>query len=195
MRPARRACCKAPPPARTPGKLGLEAVEYDNQGQLRFAGTAPPGARVRIQIDNRPAGEAVADAHGSWSLIPPASVAPGAHRLRLDRLGPDGKVAEHAEYPFQRETMTEKELAEGNIVVRPGNNLWLLARSLYGHGARYTVIYEANRARLTDPGKIYPGQILTLPPAPGEAPSSQAPSPGPGAAKPGTAPSSSSRSR
>ena len=172
------------------GKLALEAVEYDEQGQLRFAGSAAPGTRVRVHVDNRAAGEAVADAHGAWNLVPSGSVAPGEHQLRLDRLGPDGRVLEHADYPFRRETITEKELAEGNVVVRPGNSLWMLARSRYGQGTRYTVIYEANRARLTDPDKIYPGQILTLPPAAGAA------APGDGdSAKPGTAPSSSSRSR
>jgi nucleoid-associated protein YgaU len=147
------------------GKLGLNAVEYDDRGQLRFAGTALPGARVRVMIDSHQAGEAVADAKGAWSLIPSKPVTPGAHRLRLDRLGPDGQVAEHTDYPFNRETVTAKEMAEGNVVVRPGNSLWLLARTRYGQGARYTVIYDANRARLTDPAKIYPGQILELPPA------------------------------
>ena len=170
-------------PGKTPGRLGLEAVEYDDQGQLRFAGTAPPGTHVRIHVDNHVAGEAIADARGVWSLVPSGFVTPGPHRLRLEQLGPDGRIAEHADYPFQRETITEKELAEGKMVVRPGNSLWMLARNLYGHGTRYTVIYEANRARLTDPDKIYPGQILTLPRAET------------GSANPGTAPVSSSKSR
>ena len=154
----------SPADAKSPARLSLAAVEYDDQGRLRFAGTAPPGARVRVQIDNRPAGEAVADARGAWSLMPTAEIAPGTHRLRLERISRDGQIAEHADYPFQRETITAKELAEGNMVVRPGNNLWLLARSHYGQGTRYTIIYEANRARLTNPDRIYPGQILTLPP-------------------------------
>lgn len=151
--------------ATNPGRLGLEAVEYDNQGQLRFAGTAPPGARIKIYIDNGSAGEAIADSRGVWSLLPSGAVAPGPHRLRLDQLGADGKIAAHADYPFQRETITGDELADGKIVVRPGNSLWTLARNRYGQGTRYTVIYEANRARLNDPDKIYPGQILALPPS------------------------------
>ncbi len=172
------------------GKLGLEAVEYDEQGQMRFAGRASPGARVEVHVDKRLAGTAVADAQGVWSLVPSGSVTPGPHLLGLNRLAADGRVLEHADYPFQRETITEKELAEGNVVVRPGNSLWMLARSRYGQGTRYTVIYEANRARLTDPGKIYPGQILALPPSaaiavPGET----------GSVTPGTAPNSSSKSR
>jgi nucleoid-associated protein YgaU len=170
------------------GKLGLEAVEYDDKGQLRFAGTAPAGAHVRVRIDNRAAGDAIADARGVWSLVPSAPVAPGAHRLHLDQIGSDGKVADRAEYPFQRETLAEKDLPEGDVMVRPGNSLWMLARSRYGEGNRYTVIYDANRARLTDPDKIYPGQILSLPPAGTGTVSAAAP-------QPGTAPVSSSQSR
>jgi Bacterial Ig-like domain/LysM domain len=149
---------------RAPGALGLDAVDYDDQGQLRFSGGAEPGARVRLHVDGRIAGETVTDASGSWTLTPPASVTPGSHQLHLERLGTDGQVAEQADYPFQRDTLTAKELAEGKMIVRPGHSLWMLARSRYGEGARYTVIYDANRDRLKDPGKIYPGQVLSLPP-------------------------------
>ncbi len=49
-------------------------------------------------------------------------------------------------------------------MVRPGNNLWRIARDTYGDGTRYTVIYGANRGQIGDPDLIYPGQIFTLPP-------------------------------
>lgn len=52
--------------AQKPGKtrLGLDAVDYDDQGAIRFAGTAPPDAPVRVYVDNAPAGDATADALG-----------------------------------------------------------------------------------------------------------------------------------
>lgn len=146
------------------GRLALGAVEYDDKGELRLSGTGRPGARVRAKIDNHDAGETVIDANGNWSMIPGNAVPPGRHQLRLVRPGPDGRVAEQMDYPFQRETVAAGELADGKLVVRPGNSLWLLARALYGQGTRYTVIYDANRAQLRDPAKIYPGQILALPP-------------------------------
>jgi hypothetical protein len=149
---------------RAPGSLGLDTVDYDDLGQLRFTGGAEPGARIRLHVDGHIAGETVADARGLWTLTPPASVTPGSHQLHLERLGADGLVAEQTDYPFQRDTLSAKELAEGKMIVRPGHSLWMLARSRYGEGARYTVIYDANRDRLKDPGKIYPGQVLSLPP-------------------------------
>jgi len=50
------------------------------------------------------------------------------------------------------------------VVVQPGQNLWRLARSAYGTGVRYTVIYLANRDQIRDPRLIYPGQAFAVPP-------------------------------
>jgi hypothetical protein len=49
------------------------------------------------------------------------------------------------------------------IIIQPGNNLWRLSRQIYGKGTKYTVIYEANKSHIRDPGLIYPGQILVTP--------------------------------
>ena len=147
------------------GKLGLGTVDYDDRGMVRFAGTAPPGAHVRVLLDGHATGEATADAEGRWTLVPTQPVAPGRHVLRLDRLGPGGKMAERMEFPFQRETIASGSLSEGSLVVQPGQNLWLLARRSYGAGVRYTVIYAANRGQIQNPNLIYPGQVLALPPS------------------------------
>jgi len=47
-----------------------------------------------------------------------------------------------------------------------GDTLWKIAETEYGkgHGAKYTVIFEANKPLLSDPDKIYPGQVLRVPP-------------------------------
>ena len=50
------------------------------------------------------------------------------------------------------------------VVVR-GDSLWRISRSTYGHGIRYSVIYNANRDQIRDPDLIYPGQIFVLPTA------------------------------
>ena len=51
-------------PAGSSGQVALRVVDYDAHGAIRFAGTARPGTSVRIYIDNRPVGEAAADAQG-----------------------------------------------------------------------------------------------------------------------------------
>lgn len=48
-------------------------------------------------------------------------------------------------------------------VVR-GDCLWNIAKRFYGNGAKYTVIYNANKGVIgSNPNLIYPGQVLTIP--------------------------------
>jgi nucleoid-associated protein YgaU len=50
--------------------------------------------------------------------------------------------------------------------VRSGDTLWAISEKEYGkgHGAKYDVIFQANGPMLTHPDKIYPGQVLRIPP-------------------------------
>ena len=48
-------------------------------------------------------------------------------------------------------------------VVR-GDTLWAISKKNYGAGNKYMVIFEANTPMLSDPDKIYPGQVLRIPP-------------------------------
>ncbi len=146
-------------------RLGLDAVDYDDRGAIRFAGTAPPGAPVRVYVDNAPAGDATADTLGRWTLTPRDALTAGVHRLRVDQLNGAGKVLARVELPFQRTTVSPGELASGRVVVQPGQTLWRLARRAYGTGMRYTVIYLANRDQIRDPRLIYPGQAFAVPTA------------------------------
>lgn len=49
-------------------------------------------------------------------------------------------------------------------VVR-GDTLSKIAKVHYGNANKYMVIFEANRPMLEHPDKIYPGQVLRIPPA------------------------------
>lgn len=56
--------------------------------------------------------------------------------------------------------------AAGTVVkVRRGDSLWGLAASeaIYGDGRRWNELYEANRDRIRDADRIYPGQELMVP--------------------------------
>jgi nucleoid-associated protein YgaU len=48
--------------------------------------------------------------------------------------------------------------------VKSGDSLSMIAREQYGDAGKYPVIFEANKPMLTDPNKIYPGQVLRIPP-------------------------------
>jgi nucleoid-associated protein YgaU len=45
-----------------------------------------------------------------------------------------------------------------------GDNLSKIAKQFYGDPNKYPKIFEANKPMLTHPDKIYPGQLLRIPP-------------------------------
>jgi nucleoid-associated protein YgaU len=45
-----------------------------------------------------------------------------------------------------------------------GDNLSKIAKKFYGDPNKYPVIFEANKPMLKHPDKIYPGQLLRIPP-------------------------------
>ena len=210
-------------------RLVLQTVDYDEKGNIFFTGRAKPGQRVRLYVDNRHLGDAVADAEGNWAWKGTRRIEPGVHRLRVDRVRADGKVLERIELPFMRaeaaqvaalkaqaaqeereasaassatesavtevvppeatsaqETATQesgtakvadaagaaagsamagKVLHPSRVIIQPGDNLWTIARHIYGRGIQYTIIYEANRDQIRDPDLIYPGQVFATPKA------------------------------
>ena len=48
--------------------------------------------------------------------------------------------------------------------VEKGDTLWKISSQHYNDGAKYPVIFEANKPMLEHPDKIYPGQMLRIPP-------------------------------
>ncbi|QMV02792.1 LysM peptidoglycan-binding domain-containing protein [Devosia sp. D6-9] len=56
-----------------------------------------------------------------------------------------------------------QRFASGKAIIRSGDNLWTIARRVYGQGIKYTTIYEANTTQIRDPHWIYPGQVFSLP--------------------------------
>lgn len=47
--------------------------------------------------------------------------------------------------------------------VESGDTLGKIAKTYYGNAMKYPVIFEANKPMLSDPDKIYPGQVLRIP--------------------------------
>ena len=44
-----------------------------------------------------------------------------------------------------------------------GDSLSKIAKKYYGNAMKYNEIFDANRPMLSDPNKIYPGQVLRIP--------------------------------
>lgn len=49
------------------------------------------------------------------------------------------------------------------ITVQQGDSLSKIAKREYGDADKWHAIYEANRDKIKDPDKIFPGEVLTLP--------------------------------
>jgi nucleoid-associated protein YgaU len=54
--------------------------------------------------------------------------------------------------------------SENLYTVGRGDTLSAIARNYYKDANKYPQIFEANKAMLEDPNKIYPGQVLRVPP-------------------------------
>ena len=50
-----------------------------------------------------------------------------------------------------------------SYTVKAGDTLSKIAKAHYGDASQYTKIFEANRDKLKDPDKIFPGQVLVIP--------------------------------
>lgn len=51
--------------------------------------------------------------------------------------------------------------------VQSGDTLSKIAKQHYGNAGKYPVIFEANKPMLKHPDRIYPGQVLRIPPQAG----------------------------
>jgi nucleoid-associated protein YgaU len=179
--PAAAEPAPAPPPVVT-----VEAVELENGERFFAAGAAAPGAVLRVYVDDVLAGEITAMDTGRWLLDTRLPLKPGAHAVRVDHVRPDGSVLARAGVPFD---IAEAEIAavsiegsgEGSVaagtgiagearvgesktmIIRQGDNLWRIARRLYGQGVRYSTIYAANTDQIGDPDMIFPGQVFVIP--------------------------------
>ena len=144
-------------------ELSLDTVDYDDKGKVAVGGRAPEGSRVQLYLDNKPVGGADPDKTGIWRVELGDKVKPKRYRMRIDQIGPEGRVVSRIESPFFPAGPITGLPRDAVVFVQPGNSLWRIARRTYGGGVRYTLIYEANRDQIRDPDLIYPGQVFVLP--------------------------------
>lgn len=143
-----------------PGQLGMGAVDYDTHGHAIFSGTAPAGSTVTVSLGDKVLGKVQADASGRWNLQTETPDAPGI--ITLNATDAKGAALPPVRVPFAPEKLATA-LSEGHVVIERGDNLWMIARKVYGHGTMYTLIYSANSAEIHNPNLIFPGQNFVLP--------------------------------
>jgi len=75
-----------------------------------------------------------------------------------------GNVAGVAKVADMMTVARSEPEAQFHTVVR-GDSLSAIAGKFYGDASKYPLIFEANKPMLSHPDKIYPGQMLRIPPA------------------------------
>ncbi len=65
--------------------------------------------------------------------------------------------------PAQAATQTPTPTQPKYHTVQSGESLSKISKEVYGDANKYNKIFEANKPMLSDPDKIYPGQVLVIP--------------------------------
>ena len=60
---------------------------------------------------------------------------------------------------------TAEIVGERTYTIEKGDTLSKIAKEQLGHASAWKQIFEANRDVLDDPDRIFPGQVIKLPPA------------------------------
>ena len=166
----------------------FDVARVEGAGDAVIAGRAAPGAIVELLRNGELQDRAVADQSGQFVMVPPRLPA-GSYELTLRSSQPNGKQAASkqnvavalqpslkdqsvAEEPHRTAATRPSDESSPSVVVAPkikttvvsrGDSLWRISRVTYGAGTRYPVVYKANRVRIRDPNRIFPGQIFVLP--------------------------------
>lgn len=91
----------------------------------------------------------------------------GHHGLAVAKIASiDDTVSKASAEPKRETNNSPAPAAAQTYTVVRGDCLWNIAKRFYGSGAKYTVIYNANKGVIGgNPNLIYPGQVLTIPAA------------------------------
>jgi nucleoid-associated protein YgaU len=143
-----------------PGTLAMGTVDYDANGHAILSGTAPAGAHLTISLGGAKVGAVTAGKDGRWKLATDVPKASGT--LTLAATDSHGNMLPAVTAPFALETLPSA-VADGHVLIAPGQNLWLIARHVYGKGNLYTLIYNANNGQIKNPNLIFPGQAFSIP--------------------------------
>jgi nucleoid-associated protein YgaU len=176
----------ASPPCDAARALPFETTRSHTMGIISFfkeaAGAAPStpdpaAAQANVAELNRNAGVAIAayvaeqklsaegldiSFDGATSTVTVAGVAPDQATKEKIVLG-CGNVTGVSQV---NDLMTVAAPADESTwhTVEKGDTLSKIAKGAYGDANAYMKIFEANKPMLKHPGKIYPGQLLRIPP-------------------------------
>ena len=83
-----------------PGNVVVRTVEAGEDGAFFASGMGPPGATVRLYLNDSFVADVTTASDGSWGLRVERGMSPGHYDVRADLLEEGGKVAARAQVPF-----------------------------------------------------------------------------------------------
>ncbi|CAN7386331.1 LysM peptidoglycan-binding domain-containing protein [Mesorhizobium caraganae] len=142
----------AVPFEREPGEAVAAVAPAETKPAEAKPAEPKPAAPAAAEAPAEPAGAPAAPATEAPAPAVPAAPATEA---------PAGVAAATPDVP---ETVAPKlEHADGAVIIRRNDTLWRISRRVYGHGVRYSTIYLANQDQISDPDRIWPGQVFKVP--------------------------------
>lgn len=160
--------------------MGLFSFIKEAGEKLFGRDDAKPGASPQAAPDNEQAAQAIRDHIAKLNLAPSdlavkfdagtgiATVSgtaadQAAKEKILLAAGNVQGVAQVDDQLAVAQTAQAQPEARLHTVAR-GETLSAISKTYYGDANKYRAIFEANRPMLSDPDKIYPGQVLRIPP-------------------------------
>ncbi|MER8981093.1 MULTISPECIES: LysM peptidoglycan-binding domain-containing protein [unclassified Mesorhizobium] len=129
------------------------AVPFEREPGEAVAAVAPSAPKP---VQPKPAAPAAAEAPAAAGTAPATTPAPATEAPAV--------VAEATPPSDVPETVAPKlEHADGAVIIRRNDTLWRISRRVYGHGVRFSTIYLANQDQISDPDRIWPGQVFKVP--------------------------------
>jgi nucleoid-associated protein YgaU len=132
------------------------AVPFEREPGEAVAAVAPESQDTGVTTAAPPATQPTAE-------TPPAAQQPMGETAGASQ--PDSAAAPEQQALTGEADATAPKLqhVDGSVIIRRGDTLWRISRRVYGHGVRYSTIYLANQDQISDPDRIWPGQVFNVP--------------------------------
>jgi nucleoid-associated protein YgaU len=116
---------------------------------------------VTVALHEAPSSPGPLQSRAEVSANGPGTTA--AKRVRQDVAVAQPEATAAIPAPVRGSSPVGAEPKTATTVVSRGDSLWRISRLTYGDGARYALVWRANRDRIRDPDRIFPGQTFVLP--------------------------------
>jgi nucleoid-associated protein YgaU len=144
-------------------EIAAAAAEPSSQEKLAKANeVAATAIGEYIRTQGLPADDLTITFDGASQVVTVAGLVP-SQAIKEKIVLCCGNVTGVAGVEDELQTVEPADQSQYHTVVR-GDTLSAIAKQFYGNANLYPQIFEANKPMLSHPDKIYPGQVLRIPP-------------------------------